>query len=1207
MLNISYPFRKLLTITQSGNDLLPDHQVCLNIPYMVGMQSTFTDLCFEDVFGRHCPHWVESYEYGVSAKAWVRVPLVGKNTQLFLKYGNPVVNLSNSDATFLLFDDFPGNSLNSDKWSEVSGSNITVQNSKLILNKTSSNVSGVRATSPVFSNEVEFEIKYSTYTAIKYSFYFSLRNSLAGSSGVIVYHETTGGRKLWIMDTSGNYAQSNINTPPEGPLTFRIKRNTSSGAVRVYYDDSLILSKTVDSYRNSPIYFGMEYGDSADSATGTAEIDSIIARSSTDSTFELAEVQDSPERRLWYFEEPPPQEHNLHITGSSHLLQFFPVRIYIPESINVSNWDKLDFYQGEDQLAYWYDEGRYVWVRVLEIPTQGADITMIVGQTGDQDPEKVFSDFEEHETPFQLGPAEGDDVYYLQRQVSVQHCIRVRLTALSSVIKFDVGFASNLTYTHLGYHFDSNNSTLYGFYTSPPWSRFDSQGSLVSAEDMVGYVEFEVKNETIRAKCGGGQWSTSSGSSLINSSAYLSTVGNDNWVKFDQVLVYKTVSGKKPVGYFYIGTKDCGFSLINSLALSKECEFSLINSPTLNKDCGFALSAIVPESDFRECAFTLIKPITAAKTQAYNLVCARDMSKSCGFEITSAQYSNLIACSFSLVGEAPVKSKNAAFQLTRQVIHKPLELRLIATSSASKSSGFSLAESLAIDEFGATVSFTEVTSSCQPILVSAITKNAGFAFGVPSVEVPELELFTSATEVPVSVVIHLHKASTKSAGFAFEDAKWVILVNTSLQISPKALESNAAAILHKERNKDSGFEIDEIIPVQLNSVTINNSEVWTTALRFVVVPGLGSGGDAHRLSKKLSFAIEHDTPYDDTSEEYFSRINGYLHPYDFSPVKHKHDDFYPTKNEVVSTYALDTTKVIAGDTIVPADRGGSAFQLVVITSDNLASWQSGSRQLSWTFRWEHLGLGFGPIGLTSNVTKASYTLDLKTFMRLYLAIVQGNLAQASSDVQNIWATYFDQVAYFYKHGTLDGHPGGDYSATWNLTVWNSAGAANNAWNTPANRGYLYTSRWDPHRFDLFFYRKHPAYLVADYHVKLPAIGGKTPKVVTAVAFPGGEVPSSMDISTMVSSDYTGQSLMGRSIISRAHTGFSIRGINGDTVIVRSFGKPFYIVALITFDNTFDTIDEWDTSPDRFLKGTKELKSSHTRVAASFSIKPWLVG
>lgn len=947
MLNISYPFRKLLTITQSGNDLLPDHQVCLTIPYMFGMQSTFTDLCFEDVFGRHCPHWVESYESGVSAKVWVRAPLVGKNTQLFLKYGTPVVNLSNSDATFLLFDDFPGNSLNSDKWSEVSGSNITVQNSKLILNKTSSNVSGVRATNPVFANEVEFEIKYSTYTAVKYSFYFSLRNSLAGSSGVLVYHETTGDTKLWIMDTSGNYAQSNINTPPEGPLTFRIKRNTSSGAVRVYYDDSLILSKTVDSYRNSPIYLAMEYGDSADSATGTAEIDSIIARSSTDSTFELAEVQDSPERRVWY--------------------------------------------------------------------------------------------------------------------------------------------------------------------------------------------------------------------SGVSSGAVLSS------------------------------------SLV------------LIKPEVKELEAGFLLVSAVADLGSKSCTFTLIEPITESKTQAYALMSTKGIIKDCEFVIASSHLREDLTYSFCLLGGVSPKSKAAAFYLLKQVIYKPLEVRLIAPESASKTSGFSLAESLAVDEFGATVSFTEVASSCQPILVSAVTKNAGFAFGVPSVEVPELELFTSATEVPVSVVIHLHKASTKSARFAFEDAKWVILVNTSLKISPKALESNAAAILHKERAKASEFEIDEINPVQLNSVTINNSEVWTTALRFVVVPGLGSGGDVQKLSKKLSFAIEHDTPYDDTSEEYFSRINGYLHPYDFSPVKHKHDDFYPTKNEVVSTYALDTTKVIAGDTIVPADRGGSAFQLVVITSDNLASWQSGSRQLSWTFRWEHLGLGFGPIGLTSNVTKASYTLDLKTFMRLYLAIVQGNLAQASSDVQNIWATYFDQVAYFYKHGTLDGHPGGDYSATWNLTVWNSAGAANNAWNTPANRGYLYTSRWDPHRFDLFFYRKHPAYLVADYHVKLPAIGGKTPKVVTAVAFPGGEVPSSMDISTMVSSDYTGQSLMGRSIISRAHTGFSIRGINGDTVIVRSFGKPFYIVALITFDNTFDTIDEWDTSPDRFLKGTKEIKSSHTRIAASFSIKPWLVG
>ena len=572
--------------------------------------------------------------------------------------------------------------------------------------------------------------------------------------------------------------------------------------------------------------------------------------------------------------------------------------------------------------------------------------------------------------------------------------------------------------------------------------------------------------------------------------------------------------------------------------------------------------------------------------------------------------SKTIYAEFNLVASPTPLAKSAGIYLLRHFLQKPVETRLIySENSATKTSSFALTESIQVSQVTGSVSFTEVSSSAKPTLYKRKEKEAEFEAREPIATVENAELFISLSEVTARADAILSKVKTKTAAFAFEPAKWVVLVNTDVDITPVSLNTHLSVILMKERSKTASFELDTVEYNALSSVSITGVEVWSGTFSFEVVPGTGTPGNVHKLTKKVSFAIEHDVAYDDTSEEYFSERDGFLHPYNFSPVKHEHDDFYPTKNEVFSLYALNTTKVKRAENIVPDNRGGASFRLVVITSDNLAAWQTGNRSISWTFRWEHLGLGFGPIGLTSNANVASFTLDLKTFMRLYLAIVEGNMGSAASDIQSIWNTYFDQVAYFYKHGTLDGHPSGDYSAVWNLTVWNSAGASAVAWDSnPSARGYLYTSRWDPHKFNLLFYRQHPAFLVADYHVKLPAAAGEgSPKVVTAVAYPGGEVPAAMSIETMVSPAYTGQSLMGRSYVSRAHTGFSIRGINGDTIIVRSFGKPFYIIALVTYDDTFERIDDWDSSPDRFLSGNKELKSSFCRIPAKFAVKKWLVG
>ncbi len=79
-------------------------------------------------------YWIESYTPGVSAVVWVKVdsiPASPGTANIYLYYGNPsATSVSNGDATFLFFDDFLGNSINTSKWSTFGGvGSVAVSNS----------------------------------------------------------------------------------------------------------------------------------------------------------------------------------------------------------------------------------------------------------------------------------------------------------------------------------------------------------------------------------------------------------------------------------------------------------------------------------------------------------------------------------------------------------------------------------------------------------------------------------------------------------------------------------------------------------------------------------------------------------------------------------------------------------------------------------------------------------------------------------------------------------------------------------------------------------------------------------------------------------------------------------------------------------------------------------------------------------------------
>ena len=172
-----WAYRKQFTLNNSGSDLT-DYQLKFTVYRSSGSDSGFEvyvdtnceedydDIRFTMANGAICPYWIESSDSS-SATIWVKVPSIpAGDTILYLYYGNPnATSVSNGDNTFVFFDDFNDNSLNTSKWTVVSGggsATVYEQNNRLEISSDGSNRAYARtATSFPSPYVLEFSAKKS--------------------------------------------------------------------------------------------------------------------------------------------------------------------------------------------------------------------------------------------------------------------------------------------------------------------------------------------------------------------------------------------------------------------------------------------------------------------------------------------------------------------------------------------------------------------------------------------------------------------------------------------------------------------------------------------------------------------------------------------------------------------------------------------------------------------------------------------------------------------------------------------------------------------------------------------------------------------------------------------------------------------------------------------------------------------------------------
>lgn len=110
---------RTISISNEPEKPLTDFQVLVTVEYDDDMNFDFSDLRFVDVMGADLPYWIEASSVPIDAVVWVRVPAIAAAnvTEITMCYGNPNADgASDGPATFVFFDGFDSDSLDTDKW-----------------------------------------------------------------------------------------------------------------------------------------------------------------------------------------------------------------------------------------------------------------------------------------------------------------------------------------------------------------------------------------------------------------------------------------------------------------------------------------------------------------------------------------------------------------------------------------------------------------------------------------------------------------------------------------------------------------------------------------------------------------------------------------------------------------------------------------------------------------------------------------------------------------------------------------------------------------------------------------------------------------------------------------------------------------------------------------------------------------------------------
>ncbi len=271
-----WSYRKVHTLTGSLSGDLADYQVRFKIYGISGTDSgenvylgsdvnpDFSDLRFATPGDTLMPYWIE--ETGSNyAIVWVSIPSIpSPGAQVYLYYGNPSAPaVSSGEATFVRFDDFNDNQLDSGKWVRISsgGSSAMVeQNQRLEARSDGTNRPYLRSGS-TFSSPYALDFSAMKSEDIETAVHWD--GTISGVADVITNGYYAPWYVSWNTPTTFRITKSSGGSRTDlASVPAALDTNWHSYSIRtlptgisVFFDDSFLLSST-DTGRTSG-YFGL--------------------------------------------------------------------------------------------------------------------------------------------------------------------------------------------------------------------------------------------------------------------------------------------------------------------------------------------------------------------------------------------------------------------------------------------------------------------------------------------------------------------------------------------------------------------------------------------------------------------------------------------------------------------------------------------------------------------------------------------------------------------------------------------------------------------------------------------------------------------------------------------------------------------------------------------------------------------------------------
>ena len=133
-----------------------------------------SDLRFYDVGDNPLKFWVENWNITGISTIYVKIP-IASTSSIIMRYGNPLaIPASDGDATFVFFDDFENDTLDTDKWYTTGVSGYDLIDGELVISYDDDNGGNLLTTkNPLNQNSFIVEYYVSCYNDFRINLYCS--------------------------------------------------------------------------------------------------------------------------------------------------------------------------------------------------------------------------------------------------------------------------------------------------------------------------------------------------------------------------------------------------------------------------------------------------------------------------------------------------------------------------------------------------------------------------------------------------------------------------------------------------------------------------------------------------------------------------------------------------------------------------------------------------------------------------------------------------------------------------------------------------------------------------------------------------------------------------------------------------------------------------------------------------------------------------